>query len=97
MEKNTKNEKIGALWKKSNARGEFLSGEIEINGTKPRVVVFPNAKTHPETGQVNENYPDYSILLARENPNQGAGQTAAYSKPQAPTSAPAKQAQRRTL
>jgi hypothetical protein len=62
-------EKVGALWSKSSARGEFFTGNIEIKdadilrqlvaaGGKLQVVVFRNDK---KTG----NQPDWHILKSR--------------------------------
>ena len=53
-------DEIGALWKKQGQRGEFFSGEVEINGVKQRVVVFPVGR------KSSENAPDFRILKARE-------------------------------
>jgi len=35
-------DKLGALWAKTSDRGDFFTGEIEIDGTKTRLVVFEN-------------------------------------------------------
>jgi len=75
-----KNQSIGGLWKKTSPKGEFFSGEIELEGKKVRVVVFANDKTNPNTGIRNDKAPDYRILLAREQ--------------EAPTSAPSAPAKR---
>jgi len=53
--------KLGALWKKTSQKGEvFMSGEIEINGVKTKIVVFKNS--HKE----QERHPDYNIILSEE-------------------------------
>lgn len=42
---------LGALWEKTNARGTFMTGMIEVNGQKINVVCFPNRKgaaSHPD-------------------------------------------------
>lgn len=54
-----KEESIGALWKKSGAKGDYFIGTISINGVATRIVVFPN------TLKKNENEPDFRILKAR--------------------------------
>lgn len=53
------NEAIGALWKKESQRGEFFSGNVEVNGEKIQIVVFPN------TYKKADNHPDYRILLSQ--------------------------------
>jgi putative lipoic acid-binding regulatory protein len=37
-----KEDKLGALWQKTSSRGDYFSGQIEINGTKHQIVVFAN-------------------------------------------------------
>lgn len=68
-----RDEKVGALWAKSSARGEFFTGTIELtpeqiadvqaNGGKLPVVVFRNDK---KTG----NQPDWRML--RSKPREAA-------------------------
>lgn len=53
-------DEIGALWKKQGKRGEFLSGELELDGKRQRVVVFPIDR------KPNPNAPDFRILKAQE-------------------------------
>ncbi|MFA5185361.1 MAG: hypothetical protein WC551_02650 [Patescibacteria group bacterium] len=73
--------KLGALWKKTSQKGEvFMSGEIEIDGKKTKIVVFKNS--HKE----QEKHPDYNIILGSEigqrpatqeqvtEPKQGVGE-----------------------
>lgn len=61
--------KLGALWKKTSQKGEVLmSGEIEINGVKTKIVVFKNS--HKE----QEKQPDYNILLSEERGQRPATQ-----------------------
>lgn len=61
--------KLGALWKKTSQKGEvFMSGEIEINGVKTKIVVFKNS--HKE----QEKHPDYNILLSEEKGQRPAMQ-----------------------
>lgn len=59
--------KIGALWAKKSAKGDYFTGQIELNGEKIPVVVFFNSNKTKET------QPDWSILRAqpreqKENP-----------------------------
>ena len=54
------NEKIGALWIKASTRGDFLSGNIEIDGKKIPIVCFKN--TLKKEG---EKTPDYNILISK--------------------------------
>ena len=54
-------EKIGALWVKENKNGKkYLSGEIEFNGEKVRIVIFKN------TYKKEKKHPDY-IIKKSEN------------------------------
>lgn len=54
-------ENIGALWKRTNEKGEFFTGVLENeDGTKQKIVVFKNGYKNKET------QPDYMILKARE-------------------------------
>lgn len=48
--------KIGALWKKNGKNGEYLSGEVEINNQKARILVFKNTKN-------KDAQPDYTIFI----------------------------------
>lgn len=36
---------IGALWVKSGAKGDYMTGTIEVNGEQVRVVCFAAKKT----------------------------------------------------
>ena len=52
---------IGALWKRTNEKGEFFTGVLENeDGTKQKIVVFKNGYKNKDT------QPDYMILKARE-------------------------------
>jgi len=54
------NNKIGALWKKTSAAGkEYMSGEIEINGEKIKIVCFSRED------KKSEKEPDYDILKSK--------------------------------
>jgi len=50
---------IGALWKKTGQKGEYMTGEVEVNGVKQRIVVFKNSYKE------KENQPDYRILASK--------------------------------
>jgi len=54
------NDKIGALWIKTSTKGEFLSGNIEVDGKKIAIVCFRN--TLKKEG---EKTPDYNILISK--------------------------------
>ena len=54
------NDKIGALWIKESIKGNFLSGNIEIDGKKIPIVCFKN--TLKKEG---EKTPDYNILISK--------------------------------
>lgn len=52
---------IGALWKRTNEKGEFFTGVLENeDGTKQKIVVFKNGYKNKDT------QPDYMILKSRE-------------------------------
>lgn len=46
----------GALWIKQSARGEYMTGTIEIDGTKVQVVAFKN------DNKKNPKEPDWRLL-----------------------------------
>jgi len=50
---------IGALWLKDGKAGKYMTGEVEVNGEKQRIVVFKN------TYKQQDKQPDYRILAAR--------------------------------
>lgn len=68
MSEQKQDDKVGALWIKSSARGEFMTGNIELkpeqiaelqaNGGKLAVVVFRNDR---KTGK----QPDWQMLKAK--------------------------------
>ena len=52
--------RIGALWKKTDKNGKpMLSGEIEIEGVKRRILIYENDKK----GIESLNRPDYNIVM----------------------------------
>ena len=52
-------DKLGALWFKTSAKGDYFTGEIQINGVKERVVVFANRFKD------TEQKPDWYIFKSR--------------------------------
>jgi len=61
MEENS-SRKVGALWIKQGTKGEYMSGELLIDGQKFPIVCFKNEK-------LSEKHPDWSIL--RSKPLEG--------------------------
>jgi uncharacterized protein (DUF736 family) len=60
-----KQQSCGALWKNTSKKGEvYLSGNVEIDGVKHKIVVFKN------TYKDDEKKPDYRIYPSQ--PMQGA-------------------------
>ena len=57
--------KFGALWVKQNDRGEYMSGEMTINGQKIGIVCFRNTLKED-----NPKCPDWDILKS-EDKNKG--------------------------
>lgn len=86
MSEQQRDEKVGALWSKSSARGEFFTGNVELtaaqlselvaeDGTlKIPVVVFKNDR---KTG----NQPDWRILRAKPKATEGVGATQRSAAP----------------
>lgn len=58
----TKREELGALWAKKNDKGDFMTGQLKVNGEVIPVVVFFNQNKTKET------QPDWRIL--RSEPRQ---------------------------
>jgi hypothetical protein len=87
-----KNNNIGALWIATDkATGQpkvtrnntyYYTGNIEINGQKINITMFPNNKT-------KETQPDFNIALSPQKPT---GQTQfTQNQPQFPTTQPQNQ------
>ena len=55
----TKDEKLGALWAKTGERGDYFTGELEIDGVKQKIVVFANGFKDAD------NKPDFIIYKSR--------------------------------
>ena len=66
-------QKIGALWLKDGKKGKFMSGEIEINGVKTKILVFKNSKQ-------KDTHPDYQIQMPLDD-NQDQPQQPAQRNP----------------
>jgi hypothetical protein len=64
--------KIGALWRKQGAQGEFFSGVIELLGEDIPVMVFPTKKAGETAATAKQ--PDYEILRAREDSDAKAAE-----------------------
>jgi hypothetical protein len=58
-----KQKELGALWINQGPRGEYLTGNIEINGEKIKVVAFKN------DNKKNPAEPDWRVLksVPKEN------------------------------
>lgn len=50
---------IGALWIQTSEKGEYWTGNIEINGTKQNVIVFKNTYK-------KDNQPDFRIFEKKQ-------------------------------
>jgi hypothetical protein len=71
--------KVGSLWKRTSKSSGYvyLSGEIEVNGEKVKVMVFP---VKPEWKKTDK-YPDFEIKV--EEGDLGAKKGAKKALPQA--------------
>ena len=74
MSDEQKDERLGALWSKRSAKGEYFTGNLEINGEKIGVVVFSNDK------RGNEKAPDWRILRAKPKPERGTERAAVTNR-----------------
>ena len=54
---------IGAFWTRESSKGKYLSGSIELEGKKVKVVMFPNRYKD------NDKKPDYVLYLSQETPS----------------------------
>jgi hypothetical protein len=52
------NEKIGCFWLKQNDKGEYMSGELLIDGEKHKIVAFRRDKR-------NDREPDWDIKFSK--------------------------------
>jgi len=57
-----KKTKIGAAWSREGAKGKFLSGEIQLNGEKIKVLIFKNGFKEKD----GEKSPDYIIYQVND-------------------------------
>lgn len=55
-------EKLGALWVKSGPKGDFFTGEVEIDGVKTKLVIFQNGFKD------SEKKPDWIIFKSQPKP-----------------------------
>lgn len=62
----TKKQSIGALWVKQGAKGDYLSGYVEVDGQKVPLVCFINGY------KKEAKHPDYQIY--KSEPRQGQGE-----------------------
>lgn len=54
----TQEKDLGALWVKTGAKGQYMTGTIELNGQKINIVCFTNQN------KKELNHPDWRILKA---------------------------------
>lgn len=50
---------IGALWEKSGRKGAYMTGTLDIDGTKHQVVLFKNGN------KKSEKSPDWRVLKSQ--------------------------------
>lgn len=55
---------IGALWSKSSPKGQYMTGNIEINGEKVAIVCFLNIN------KKEAKHPDWNILKSVPKENE---------------------------
>ena len=53
---------LGALWIKESAKGQYMSGYIEINGEKIKIICFKN------TYKKEDKHPDWQVLKSKPKP-----------------------------
>lgn len=54
-----KEDELGALWVKNGARGDYMTGTLDVNGEKVRIVAFR------EGNKRNEKAPDWRIYKSK--------------------------------
>lgn len=60
-----KENEIGALWSKESKAGQkYLSGVVEVNGVKQKIVIFKN------NYKQEDKHPDYRILKSEPRGQQ---------------------------
>lgn len=52
-------DELGCLWQKSSSKGDYFSGQLEIDGTKHEIVVFPNGYKEAT------NQPDWIVYKSK--------------------------------
>lgn len=68
-------DEIGAAWEKSGKNGTYLTGQIEINGEKVRIVMFRNGN------KKSEKSPDFRILRSKPQGERAAAPAADFDSP----------------
>ena len=56
---------VGGMWKRTGAKGEFLSGRIEVNGEVVKFIAFHNEYKEP-----GDKKPDWRIVQSDEEGEQ---------------------------
>ena len=59
---------IGALWLRSGAKGEYMTGVITVDNVAHQLVAFKNKKTKP-------NQPDWRIYKSQPKPEMNPNGT----------------------
>ena len=54
---------MGAFWTQDGKKGKYLTGYVEVDEKKIRVVVFPNRH------KINEKAPDYKLYISKDKPS----------------------------
>jgi uncharacterized protein (DUF736 family) len=57
---------MGAFWTQEGKNGKYLTGYIEVEDKKIRVVMFPNRH------KINEKAPDYKLYISKEKADSPA-------------------------
>ena len=55
-----KNESIGAIWKKQGQYGEYMSGNIIIEGKEYKINIYTNGH------KKEDKHPDYRIFVKKD-------------------------------